>query len=136
VVERALYADLVRRHNEATLVYGDWGSTRPPAVDTGPMRNTPRIDLPSGGQWLCFRKVESEGYPEIAQRLMKDDAWTDDASTWGAYTIAATAAGLPGAIRSPGTAAAARINIHLHQQAYTGAGELPPGEGEEPYVDI
>jgi hypothetical protein len=39
--ERMLFANLVRRHNAATLVYGDWGSTRP-TPDPTPMKISAR----------------------------------------------------------------------------------------------
>lgn len=135
VLERQLHSALVRRHNEATIVYGDWGSTRPPAIDSSPMRNVPRIDLPTAANWVSFRKVADEEYKEVAERLIEDATWRTDLTTWGTYTISCTAEGLPGAIRSPGTAAAARINIHMHLQAYSGLAEMP-SDGEEPFVDI
>ena len=58
--ERSLYNNLVRRHNAATLIYGDWGSTRPPS-DPVPMRNIPRIDLPASRQWISFRRDSELG---------------------------------------------------------------------------
>ena len=135
VLERRLHTNLVRRHNAATLIYGDWGSTRPPTIDTVPMRNTPRIDLPFQAEWICYRREDDEGYPELARQLMRDPVWPAELLIWGTYTITCTAEGLPGAIRSPGTAAAARINVHLHRQAYVGA-PVVPGDPEEPYVDV
>jgi hypothetical protein len=135
VRERQLYASLSRRHNAANLVYGDWGSTRPPAVDAGPMRNVPRIDLPFQSEWICYRQTADEGYPELAQAMMADRSWPAGLTIWGTFMIASTAEGLPGSIRSPGTAAAVRINIHLYTQAFAGAANAP-GDIEEPYVDV
>lgn len=138
VSERYLYDSLVRRHNSATLIYGDWGSTRPPSVDQAPMRNVPRIDLPKSGEWVSFRRdkelIDDEGYSDIAQRVVSDPDWPADLDIWGTYTIEWTAKGEPGAIRSPGTAAAARINIHLHRQAFFGANDLIV-DGDEPFTD-
>ena len=135
VKERRLHTQLTRRHNAANLLYGDWGSTRPPAVDAAPMRNVPRIDLPFQAEWLCYRQSNEEGYPELARQMMDDPSWPAELAIWGTYMITCTADGLPGSIRSPGTAAAARINIHLHRQAFVGA-EAVPGDPEEPYVDV
>lgn len=135
--ERFLYNNLVRRHNAATLIYGDWGSTRPPS-DPIPMRNVPRIDLPTQSQWISFRRDkeldDDEDYSDIAQRVIDDPEWPADLNIWGTYTIDWTAKGEPGAIRSPATAAAARINIHLHRQAFFGANDIA-NDGDEPFTD-
>lgn len=134
VLERSLHANLVRQHNAARIVYGDWGSTRLPSSESIPMRNVPRIDLPTNSDWICFRKDGEEGYADIANRLMSDLDWPAGLNIWGTYTIECTADGVPGAIRSPGTAAAARINIHMHRQVHFEA----PGEvndGDEPFTD-
>lgn len=138
VKERHLYNNLVRRHNAATLIYGDWGSTRLPSPEQGPMRNVPRIDLPTSSQWISFRRdrdlSDEEDYTDIARRVVNDSEWPADLNIWGTYTIGWTASGEPGAIRSPGTAAAARINIHLHQQAFLGT-KGTVIDGDEPFTD-
>lgn len=135
--ERYIYNSLVRRHNSAILIYGDWGSTRPPTPPT-PMTNVPRIDLPQTGEWIAFRRDKeldgTETYSEIAQRVIEDSTWPSDLDIWGTYTIEWTANGEPGAIRSPGTAAAARINIHLHRQAMFGGNDVIV-DGDEPFID-
>lgn len=137
VEERFLYSNLVRRHNAATLIYGDWGSTRPPSPSV-PMRNIPRIDLPTGSQWISFRRdqelVDEEDYADIAKRVIADPEWSSNLNIWGTYTIDWTANGEPGAIRGPAAAAAARINIHLHRQAFFGAIDIR-GDGDEPFTD-
>jgi len=138
VEERHLYNNLVRRHNAASLIYGDWGSTRPPSTEQLPMRNVPRIDLPTSNQWITFRRdrelEDDEDYTDIAQRVIDDPEWPADLNIWGAYTSGGTASGEPGAIRSPATAAAARINIHLHRQAFFGANNIVI-DGDEPFTD-
>lgn len=137
VEERHLYNNLVRRHNAATLIYGDWGSTRPPS-DPVPMKNVPRIDLPTQNQWISFRRDgeldDEESYIDIAKRVIADPDWPADLNIWGTYTIEWTAKGEPGSIRSPATAAAARINIHLHRQAFFGANDVIV-DGDEPFTD-
>lgn len=138
VEERLLYNNLVRRHNSATLIYGDWGSTRPPSTEQVPMRNIPRIDLPTQNEWVSFRRDkeldDEEDYTDIAQRVVADVDWPANLDIWGTYTIEWTASGEPGAIRSPATAAAARINIHLHRQAFFGANDIIV-DGDEPFTD-
>lgn len=136
VEERYLYDALVRRHNAANLTYGDWGSTRPPG-DPVPMINVPRIDLPLDREWTFLRadRDEDETYADVAERALRDPNWPADLDIWGTYMIECTAEDLPVAIRSPGTAAAARINIHLYRQAYFAEPEVPSGDEDEPYED-
>jgi len=135
--ERTMFSNLVRRHNAAALVYGDWGSTRP-TPDPAPMKIIPRIDLPTRDNWIFFRqdKAQSvkETYSDIAARMISDPSWPDDLNIWGKYVIECTAEDVPGGIRSPATAAAARINIHMHEQAYFGSNEII-NDGGEPYTD-
>ena len=136
VQERYLYSSLTRAHNQANIIYGDWGSTRPPTIDSTPMRNIPRIDLPLVSEWVSFRQIKDkdENYEQIASRVINDPMWNDQIKIWGTYLINATAGGLPGSINSPASAAAARINIHLYKQANFGLVELLP-DGEEPFTD-
>ena len=137
VDERVLFGNLTRAHNPAILVYGDWGSTRPPAAPV-PMKNVPRIDLPTRSEWISFRRdpnlSNEEGYREIAERVIDDPSWPDKLNIWGTYTIDWTAKGEPGAIRGSATAAAARINIHLHRQAFFEGNDLL-SDGDEPFTD-
>lgn len=138
LAERGIFANLVRRHNSVALVYGDWASTRPPSTLDVPMRNVPRIDLPTAGQWIFFRQDKnlptSEDYEDVARRAVHDPDWPSGLNLWGTYAIESTAQGLPGAIKSAGTAAAARINIHLHRQAFFGA-DVISGDADEPFTD-
>ncbi len=135
--ERTLFANLMRRHNAATLVYGDWGSTRP-TPEPSVMRITPRIDLPTRANWIFFRQDKSlatpESYADIAKRTMDDANWPRSLAIWGTYTIECTAQDVPGGIRSPAAAAAARVNIHLHQQAFYSADDVV-SDSDEPYTD-
>lgn len=137
IVERTVFNNVVRQNNVADLTYGDWGSTRPPAPPV-PMKIVPRIDLPTIGNWVLFRQDKtynsSETYEEIAQRTVSDRSWPNGLNIWGTYTIDNTANGLPGAIRSPATATAARVNIHLHRQAYFGL-NYEVSDGDEPFED-
>lgn len=137
LIERLLYDNLVRQHNAARLTYGDWGSTRPPS-DPVPMRNIPRIDLPTTGSWICFRRDKNydpnETYGEIAQRVVADQDWPHGLNIWGTYTISNTANGLLGAIRSPSAATAARVNMHIHRQAHFGS-NVEISDVDEPFED-
>ncbi|GAA4745701.1 hypothetical protein GCM10023264_08970 [Sphingomonas daechungensis] len=136
--ERSLYSNLVRRHNAAHLTYGDWGSTRPRS-GPAPMKNIPRLDVPTTTEWVSFRQdggsATPETYAAIARRVIADAVWPGDLGIWGTYVIETTANELPGAIGSPAVAAAARINIHMHRQAFFGEPDAI-GDTEEPFVDI
>jgi hypothetical protein len=133
VLERSLFDELVRRHNRTPIVYGDWASTRPPREST-PMTPVPRIDLPMSREWVAFRRNEAEGYADIARRVIADQIWPNDLNIWGTYTIDATANELPGMIKSPATASAVRINIHMHRQTHFGEQALT-SDGDEPFTD-
>jgi hypothetical protein len=116
MVERLLFQEVRRRLNRGDIFYGDWGSTRPP-TDPIPMKNVPRIDFALPGQWIAHRSGNGEGYNELADEVLADDAWTDGLGIWGEYMIESTAAGLEPSIKSPAMAAAVRVNLHLHIQA-------------------
>jgi hypothetical protein len=135
--ERFMYNSLVRQHNAAKLIYGDWGSTRAPS-DPVQMRNVPRIDLPKPSEWISFRRDkdldDDEDYQDIAERVIADTDWPKNLDIWGTKTIDWTAKGEPGGIRGRAAAAAARINIHLHRQAYFGANDIVT-DGDEPFTD-
>lgn len=115
-IERALFAEVRRQVNYPRLIYGDWGSTRPPS-DPVPMRNIPRIDTARADDWVSWRSEDDESYVDIAERAVKDAAWDGKIGVWGEYMILATAAEEEVRIKSPAMAAAVRVNLHLHQQA-------------------
>ncbi|MBO6764062.1 hypothetical protein [Maricaulis sp.] len=131
--ERQLYNAVSRRHNEAELTYGDWGSTRPPSRGGGGGEIPPRIDWPRLAEWVCFRASGGETYQDMANAVLEEDDWDADHSSWGMYLIQATAEGAPNAIRTPGAAAAARINLHLISQAAHEVHDWT--EDDEPYPD-
>jgi hypothetical protein len=115
-IERILFAEVRRQVNFGRLVYGDWGSTRPP-TDPIPMRNIPRIDTAKPSNWISWRSVDEESYVEVAERTVTDSTWDGRLGIWGEYMILATATEEEVRIKSPAMAAAVRVNMHLHQQA-------------------
>ncbi len=132
--ERVIFDNLVQRHNAVVLTYGDWGSTRLPKESTPMGSIPPRIDLPNSREWICFRREGEEGFKDIAIRTVTDRSWPRDLRIWGTYQIAATAEGVPDSIKGQTKAAAARVNIHLHQQAHFGAaGNF--SDRDEPFSD-
>lgn len=115
--ERTLYRSLSRRHNAASLIYGDWASSRKPSEQRGGAAPTPRIDLPDREAWRIFRIAEDNGgYVAAAREVLQSDSWNNDLDVWGTYMIRATAQREPFSINAPPYATAARINIHLHYQ--------------------
>lgn len=131
--ERFLYDAIRRQHNAAVVTYGDWGSTREQTPAT-PMKSRPRLDLPMPREWVSFRSVDGEDFQAVAARVVEDKFWSSTLGIWGTYVFKATADDLPGAIRSPAMATAARINIHLHKQAQFGAAQ-EVNDGDEPFTD-
>lgn len=116
-IERQLFAEVRRQVNVGNLIYGDWGSTREP-TDPIPMRNVPRIDAARQSDWVCWRSEDDEGYVEVAERTVADPDWDGELGIWGEYMVVATAEDEEVRIKSPAMAAAVRVNMHLHQQAY------------------
>tara|TARA_R110000868_G_scaffold243100_1_gene498873 strand:- start:54538 stop:55614 length:1077 start_codon:yes stop_codon:yes gene_type:complete len=133
--ERAIYNSLVREHNAASLIYGDWGSTRPPSSGGGGQKIPPRIDLPTSSGWAIFRSEDDdEGYQEMAVEAMGSDEWNGQPQLWGTHMIESTSLGSQSGIKSVASASATRINIHLHTQLRYSA----PGlffDTEDDYVD-
>lgn len=131
--ERDIYDTLVRTNNAVNIRYGDWGSTRAPQ-DPKPMKIVKRIDLPVTRDWIYFKDDGAETYQDIAARVIADPSWPSTLHVWGTYVIEGTAEDVPGSIRGQAAAAAARVNIHLHQQAHYG-GAPDPGASDEPFTD-
>jgi hypothetical protein len=134
IEERQLFNTVQSKFNTTRIVYGDWGSTRPPQKGGG--RGPHRIDLPLNAMWIIFRETDPdpESYQEIAIRVRSTSEWPRTLNIWGTYAINSTADALPGAIKGQEAAASVRINIHLHRQAqFDSLAEV--SDGEEPFTD-
>lgn len=130
--DRDLFDRLVRRHNSARLIYGDWGSTRR-SEEQGGGTHYDRIDTALSGEWVSFRQTDSEvGYQTIALRTTSDDLWNSFPTCWGKHSIECTALDIPGKIRGTEAAISSRVNMHITAQANLGTAVSPP---DEPYVD-
>lgn len=130
--DRDLFDRLVRRHNSARLVYGDWGSTRK-SEEQGGGTHYDRIDTAKQGEWVSFRQTDDEiGYQIVAGRTVSDNQWNTLPTCWGKHSIECTALDIPGKIRGTEGAISSRINMHLTAQANAGA-TVPPAD--EPYED-
>lgn len=121
---RALIAQVQQGTNHPRIVYGDWGSTRPRSYGHASQPKN-RIDFPTDNSWLFARNNGTEvSFTVAAQRVVGNPAWTGGLGIWGEQLIEGTALGQAFAIDTMPKMYAARINIHLHRQAYFG--HLPP----------
>lgn len=123
---RELIAQVQRVTNRPRIVYGDWGSTRPRSYEHASQPKN-RIDYPTDTSWVFARdQEESVDFKTAALRITGSNYWSGGLGIWGEQLIEGTAAGQAFAIDSMPKMYAARINIHLHRQAFYG--HLPPPE--------
>lgn len=132
-LERLLYANLVKRNNQAKLIYGDWGSSRA-SLNGGGGVIVPRVDVPMGRSWYIFRADSTGTYRTTAKEAMESGKWPYDPDVWGKYVIRNTSIGQGYVIDSPKKSTEVRINIHLHEQI---SGDSPPDNQyvEEDFTD-
>lgn len=129
--------DLIAQVQQTTnlrVVYGDWGTTKPRSYGHASQPKN-RIDYPTDTSWVFARdQDESVDFQEAAQRITGSQYWSGNLGIWGEQRIEGTAAGQAFAIDSMQKMYAARINIHLHRQAFYG--QLPPPEAlDEEWTD-
>ena len=126
--------DLVAQVQQTTnlrVVYGDWGSTRPRTYGHA---STPknRIDYPTDSSWIFARDQDKSVDLQVAaQRITNSVHWSGNLGIWGEQLIESTAVGQTFAIDSMPKMYAARINIHLHRQAFYGQIPKPETLDEE-----
>ena len=121
---RQLIALVQQGTNHPKIIYGDWGSTRPRSYGHASQPKN-RIDFPADDSWVFARNNGDEvSFPVAAQRIVGSQAWTGDLGIWGEQLNEGTAQGQTFAIDTMPKMYAARINIHLHRQAFYG--HLPP----------
>ncbi|WP_068082429.1 beta family protein [Polycladidibacter stylochi] len=123
---RDLIAQVQRNTNHPKIIYGDWGTTKPRSYGHASQPKK-RIDYPADTSWIIARdKDEEVSFRDAAQRIVNSDVWSGDLGIWGEQLIEGTAAGQAFAIDTMPKMYAARINIHLHRQAFYES--LPPPE--------
>lgn len=124
-----------QRTNHPAMIYCDWASTRP--RNDGERFGNPknRIDYPIDRSWIIARDEKQNGeFRDLARRIVQSDYWDDDLGIWGAELIKSCASGSVSAITANYHVRVARINIHLHRQAFFG--HLPrPEELDEKWKD-
>jgi hypothetical protein len=83
----------------------------------------PRLDMPTRVGWECWRSQTSAGtYAELASNVARDRGLRAMSDLWGEQLIIATRDGGEPAVKSPTTATAVRINLHMVTQAHFDTG--------------
>ena len=117
--------------NHPRIIYGDWGTTRPRHYGHASQPKN-RIDYPTNDAWIIARdQDENVDFQTAAARITGSDFWLGNMGIWGEQQIEGTAAGQAFAIDTMPKMMAARINIHLHRQAFYGNLPLPEALDEE-----
>lgn len=111
--------------NRTRITYGDWGSTRPREPRSIAARPLDRVDYPSNNSW-CIARSKKDGwdFKQAAEEIVKIAEWEGDLDIWGEEMIINTTINAALGIDTPQKNVAARVNIHLHRQAFYGAGTL------------
>ncbi len=114
-----------RRANRTRIIYGDWGSTRPREPASFATRPVDRVDYPTNNMWCIARNKEEEwDFRRAAQEIVASPEWEGDLDIWGEEMIENTAVSPALGIDTPQKNVAARVNIHLHRQAFFGQADL------------
>ncbi len=130
--------DRVKRRfsNRKSIVYGDWGSTRPRESTGFANRPLQRIDYPTDSAWLIARNKDDEwGFKEAAEAIIASDGWEGDLGIWGEEMILNTSFQESLGIDTPQKNVASRVNIHLHRQAFYGAEKEELRAADEDWED-
>lgn len=124
---RDLLAQIRQATNHPRMIYADWGSTKPRAYGHASAPKN-RIDYPTDKGWVIARDNDDPvSFQTAAKRIIgAKDKWTGGLGIWGEQLIEGAAAGQAFSIDSMPKMYSARINIHLHRQAFYG--RLPPPE--------
>lgn len=131
---RVLIDQIARKSNRARIIYGDWGSTRPREQSGIASRPLPRIDYPNDASWSIARNKDDEwDFSDAALAVVKSADWNGALDIWGEQMISYTAVNKDLGIDTPQKNVAARVNIHLHRQAFFG--EPLPSRLEEDWED-
>lgn len=132
---RDLLAQIKQATNHPRVIYADWGSTKPRAYGHASAPKN-RIDYPTDEGWVIARDNDYPlSFQTAAQRIIvAKGKWSGGLGIWGEQLIEGAAAGQAFAIDSMPKMYSARINIHLHRQAFYG--HLPqPEELDEAWKD-
>jgi Beta protein len=133
---RLLLDQVARSSNRTRVVYGDWGSTRPRKKSGFASRPFARVDYPTEAAWLIARnKDDGWNFREAAKAITDDPEWNGNLGIWGEEMIQNTTVNEELGINSPQKNVAARVNIHLHRQAFYGSPPIDPISLDEDWQD-
>ncbi|MCY4306342.1 MAG: beta family protein [Aestuariivita sp.] len=128
---RALLAQVQQATNHPRIIYSDWGSTKPRSYGHSSQPKN-RIDYPADASWIIARDQDNEvSFRVAAKRVVDSGHWSGKLGIWGEQLINSTADGQAFAIDTMPKMYSARINIHLHRQAFYGHLPLPEELDEE-----
>lgn len=132
---RDLLGQIRQATNHPRMIYADWGSTKPRSYGHASAPKN-RIDYPTDKGWVIARDNDDPvSFQTAAKRIIAAKGkWTGGLGIWGEQLIEGAAAGQAFAIDSMPKMYSARVNIHLHRQAFYG--RLPrPEELDEAWTD-
>jgi len=134
---RQLVSQIEDNSNRTTIIYGDWGSTRPREPRGGGSRPVDRIDYPTNGAWYIARNKDAGwDFEEAAEALIgQSGVWDGTLGIWGEEMISQTAINEEIGIDTPQKNVAARVNIHLHRQAFYDQADLSDINFDEDWED-
>ncbi|MCA8929215.1 MAG: beta family protein [Alphaproteobacteria bacterium] len=134
---RQLVEQISRSSNRTTIIYGDWGSTRPREHSGFANRPWDRIDYPTSSAWYIVRnKNEEWDFETAAKKLVeRDDIWDGNLNIWGEEMIFQTTINEEIGIDTAPKNVAARVNIHLHRQAFFDYPEIHSIDFDEDWED-
>lgn len=134
---RQLVEQVAKMSNRTNVIYGDWGSTRPRVESGFANRPLDRIDYPLNDSWYIFRnKQKNWTFQDAAKELIeKSGVWDGNLDIWGELMIKQTLVNEEIGINTPQKNVAARVNIHLHRQAFYGVDNISGINFDEPWQD-
>ena len=100
-------------------------------------RPLPRIDYPTRDSWIIARnKEEAWHYNDAANEIVNHkDHWDGNLQIWGEDMIRDTMNSSKFGVNTPQKNVAARVNIHLHLQAWHGEADYHGLDFDEDWVD-
>lgn len=133
---RQLIHQITQNTNRASVIYGDWGSTRPRENGGFASRPLDRIDFPTEQAWHIARnKNGGWDFRDAALAVVNSTNWDGNLGLWGEEMIQQTTINEELGIDTPQKNVAARVNIHLHRQAFYGQDRIDPLAFEENWED-
>jgi hypothetical protein len=133
---RQVVEQVARGSNRARIVYGDWGSTRPRETTEFASRPVDRVDYPSDQAWIIARnRDERWTFRDAARAIVSSPDWNGNLGIWGEEMILNTTINEELGINTPQKNVAARVNIHLHRQAFYGEPPMEPSAFDEEWRD-